>query len=161
MSSRQLFIFDLDNCLSNGMRREKLAGPEPDRKREKEQHDAWLNVVMQNFEADKAVPELALLLRRLYLDAYTPSFIVTARNEEHRDATERWLKRLFNPMPILIMRPRFNVAPSALWKESIIRELIGRTGGSNVCVIDDDTRNELAPICSKNGWVFLKAILPK
>ena len=157
--SKILYIYDFDNVLSNGLAREHRAGPEPDRKRELARYHEWLDVVMKDFELDKQVPELMLLLRRTAYDSFTPSFIVTARNEEHRKATEAWLKRYFNPMPRLIMRPRLNEERSADLKEKIIKDLVEKTGATNVCVIDDDQRSEIQEVCKQNNWTFLKAFI--
>lgn len=159
--SKLLYVFDLDNTLSNGTKRAKLAGAEPNRKTEREAYDVWLSKVMTDFHQDPHIPELMLLVHRLYTDAYTPAVILTARNEEHREETQEWLNRFFKVPPMLLMRPRHNVQPSGLLKEGIIKDLKARHDASHVTVIDDDERGDLQEVCKKNGWLFLKVCLPE
>lgn len=163
MSSRVLYVWDIDGCLADNTKAAKLAGPEPDRTKEPEAYRAWVKVVMKDFEQFPPVPPLFILLRRLYTDSYTPCVVLTARNEQHRPLTEEWLKKQFPStwMPRLIMRPKENRWPSAKLKESIIKDLVVQYQATDVVWVDDDERAEMQPIASANGWVFLKTFLPK
>ena len=155
-----LWVFDLDNTLSDGMRRFKAAGQEPNRDTQRDQYDVWLKKVMTNIHEDGPVSPMMLMFHRLYTDAFTPTIILTARNEQHRDETNEWLKRHFKIMPHLFMRPKSNFWPSGRLKESLIKDLLVRFECKDAVVVDDDPLEDLKPLCSKNGWLFLKVCLP-
>jgi len=158
-----LWVFDVDGVLCDNTKAAVAAGPEPDRARDKEQYSRWLETVMKDFDKHPPVGPIFLLLRRLYLDAYTPAVLLTARNEEHREKTMEWLKRQFpsSPLPRLLMRPKDNLWKSARLKEEMIKDLVGVYEAGSVVVIDDDERDELREVCQRNGWIFMKPFLPR
>lgn len=162
--SKQLWVFDIDMTIADGTRRHANAGPEPDRKRDVDAHQAWVRTVMTNTELDQPVPELMLMLRRMVADnKYTPTILVTARNNNLREETTWWLKNVaqIGIMPPLYMRGSTDFRKAGDIKREIIKQAAANCEATSVIVVDDDERNELPSICAEEGWVFLKAFINK
>jgi hypothetical protein len=150
-----LFVFDIDNCLSDGRRRSLRAGPEPDRNLEPARYEAWKNIINTGIEDDEPVPGMCELVACLDDVGHTVVYM-TARGESLRQATRDWLRRHAFRDLRLVMRPEHDDSKSASYKAREIEAL--RTSPlEDVMVWDDDERGELEAVCRLKGWVMHKA----
>ena len=162
--SKVLWVFDIDMTLADGTRRHAKAGPEPDRKRDMDAHNEWIRTVMTNTVEDPPVPELMVMARRMISDnVFTPTILVTARNNNLRMETVDWLKRVaqIGIMPPLHMRGSTDYRRSGDIKREVIKQAAANCEATSVVVVDDDERDELPQICREEGWLFLKAYINK
>jgi hypothetical protein len=157
-----IVVIDIDGTITNGERRFKTAGPEPRGRGPK--YWAWLNKVQtaKKLLADKPVPGMQQLVQRfstLPTAEQEPVFIfyLTGREDKYRAVTKQWLKANGFPNLLLQMRPIGDNKPNGEFKEAVIN-LYNCFSGEPVLVIDDDYTGEIAKVCKKNGWTFLKAM---
>lgn len=156
--SKTLFVIDLDGTVADARTRFAAAGREPSRSKLAE-HSEWLAKV-QNRELlleDKAVPGMLTFLWAI--EAYGASVIyLTAREEQWRPVTEKWLsERQINCFP-LYMRPDGNEQPYSEFKRGVIATISAQQKSGAVVVLDDDPLGELQKVCKAQGWTFLKAL---
>jgi HAD superfamily, subfamily IIIB (Acid phosphatase) len=151
-----LVIVDIDGTIANGERRFKKAGPEPKGRGPK--YWAWLKKVQtrQSILADKPVQGMKPLIASLLACGHNLVYL-TGREEKYSDVTIEWLNKYkFPTFPDLYMRPTGDNRCNSDYKESVIQQLI--EPWQETLVIDDDYTGEIAKLCKKRGWTFLKAM---
>lgn len=153
------YYIDIDGTIAQYQDRLRSAGPEPSRE-PFSTYQAWLDKI-QTKEAllrDKAVPGMLNLVRalKIHCDLTTTDKIVylTAREENLREVTDKWLNNRNFPVAELIMRPTKDLRENHVFKQ----EVIERHGSDVVVMIDDDPSNKLQEVCRLKGWIFLKAV---
>lgn len=156
--SKTLFVFDIDGTVADARARFAAAGKEPPRKNNVA-HTEWLSRVQDknSLLEDKAVPGMLTLLWAVQSWGASAIYL-TAREEQWREVTEKWLKqREINFFPIY-MRPDGNQQTYAEFKRGVIATISAQQKNSAVVVLDDDPLGELQKVCKAQGWTFLKAL---
>lgn len=148
-----LFVIDIDGTIADGRRRFVAAGPEPDRERDVAGYEVWKARVNAGIEHDVPVPGMLDFVRAVAGQAV----YMTARGSSLRAPTREWLKRHGFPDLLIIMRAEEDARPSAKYKEWAIERLL-TSDHETAVVVDDDERGELAAVCARRGWTFLRAL---
>jgi hypothetical protein len=150
-----LVIVDIDDTISDGSRRTLAAGHEPDRRKDTGAYNAWRDKINTGLELDAPVTAMRELVTALVEAGHHVAY-VTARGSELREVTRGWLRQFGFPDEMLYMRAATDFRPSAEYKEFVVSKLL-TSDLEDVLVIDDDPRGELAEVCRRRGWTFLKA----
>ena len=139
------YIFDVDGTLMDiNHRRKYVEGEKKD----------W-NKFFEYMEFDTPRPEIFDMAHRCSVSVADTLFIVSGRNEKHRDVTEKQLDGI--RYKTLIMRPDDNYEPDHVFKKSILDMLID-SGYTPDLVFDDRPtvidmwRKNGIPCCDVGGW---------
>ena len=158
-----LFVIDIDNTISDWTERLQRAGLEPSRE-PFEEYQKWLNRLQsaESVVCDPAVRGMSDLVwslvnaSELNKNTETRVIYLTARNENLRAATEKWLQMKYFPKLDLFMRTEVDIRSNHEHKRSILKSFYV----DNIIVIDDDPNGKMAEVCKAEGWVMLKALVP-
>ena len=139
------YIFDVDGTLMDiNHRRKYVEGEKKD----------WKSF-FDYMEFDTPRPEIFDMAHRCSMSVADTLFIVSGRNEKHREVTERQLDGI--RYKTLIMRPDDNYEPDHVFKKSILDMLID-SGYTPDLVFDDRPsvidmwRKNGIPCCDVGGW---------
>lgn len=150
------FFIDIDGTVANATRRFLEAGKEPHR-HEKEKYTEWLKKVQNADSLMKDVPVKGMRSLLWALQSYGAEVCyLTAREEQWRQVTEKWLRKHEINGPKVYMRPNNNWQDAGTLKENIIDALVQQYPG-DVVIVDDDPLGELQAVCKRRGWTLLKA----
>jgi predicted secreted acid phosphatase len=151
--NKLLVVIDIDNTVSDGRSRTQLVGPAP-KLEDKAAYLSWVSAINENMQHDEPVRGMRDFCRALSYGGAHCVFL-TNREEEHREATEKWLYNHGFPAFKVFMRETGSYSEATEYKGEVIHNLIEVFGFDDVMVIDDD--GSMKALCDRKGYTFLKA----
>jgi len=157
--SLPVLLLDVDGTLADHERRIREAGPEPDRVKNPEEHDAWIARVQsdESLALDPVIPLMPFLVQRL--SSHMNIVYLTARTNEHVEVTLRWLQSKGFPTNCeLLMRDPSDKRTTAAYKDSAVKHVKEVYRTNKIIAIDDDLTGELHAVYAGHGVTFLKSM---
>lgn len=154
------YFVDLDMTLIDSRERYRLAGPEPERSKDVEAYNAWLNTVQSEttLAKDKLFYPVAYMIRGLLNNGHQVIFL-TAREEFYRAVTQEVLNKQGLGHCQLLMRPQGNLEKSGDFKYNEMRKYRFNYPEEWIVIIDDDPDGILTKYQKEGNFTLIKTLI--
>jgi hypothetical protein len=151
-----VLILDIDATLADSATRVAIAGPEPSRN-DKDQYDRWLAKLQSHASLleDDPIEPVCELARVTHAAGHKVIYL-TARSEQFRLATERWLAKHDMPDALLIHRENDDYRTAGEFKIEHVLKIKAENPGQPVIMVDDDPDHSLRIELEKHGIALAK-----